>query len=143
MRGNDTGSSMRYLTQQSLLWLVLAAHLVAFEWGPSLHRWQCSTTGSTNFSSDCSGCCGPQHVEDSAEVALADPQSGEPSSAPVPHDPRHCSICKFFAYSPAATLEMALLVKIEAGQELPVRQSPLIVQASSSSHLARGPPLWS
>jgi hypothetical protein len=134
---------MRYLTQQSVLWLVLAAHLVAFEWGPSLHRWQCLATGSSNSSADCGACCAPKDGSESTEVELADPQSGGSGSAPVPHDPRHCSICKFLAYSPAAPLAVAFLVKIEAGQEFHIPQLPLLVEAIPSGHRARGPPLWS
>ena len=133
---------MRRLTQQSVLWLVLAAHLVAFEWGPSLHRWQCLVTVFSSSSRDCGHCCGAKGAGDSADIELTDPQSGQSGSVPVPHDPRHCSICKFFAHSPAAPWAITLMVKIEAGQEFHVSHQPLNVEAIASGHSARGPPVW-
>jgi hypothetical protein len=60
----------------------------------------------------------------------------------VPHDPQDCSICKFFAHSPAAPWAITQMVKIEAGQEFHVSHQPLNVEAIPSAHPARGPPVW-
>lgn len=136
-------SSMRKLTRYSVLWLVLATHLVAFEWGPTLHRWQCLATGASSSAGDCGHCCGANTAGNCSDIELADPHSGQPGSEPVPHDPRHCSICKFFAYSPAAPPAAAVVVRIEAARELHVTHRPLIVETITHGHSARGPPVWS
>jgi hypothetical protein len=134
---------MRRLTQQSVLWLVLAAHFVAFEWGSALHRWQCISSGCADPTSDCGRCCTAAGDCDASNIDLASRPINDSGSSPIQHDPQQCSICKFFAHSPAATFALIAMVKIEAGHQCHLASSPRIVQAMPADHSARGPPVWS
>jgi hypothetical protein len=134
---------MRCLTRHSILWIVLAAHFVAFEWGPGLHRWQCGASSSSTVASDGSRCCGARDACDPSSVELQEPQSEDPAPDHEHHDPRHCSVCKFFAHSQALPVAIAYVVKVEAGQEFHAPRLPLVVQPIDGGYLARGPPCWS
>ena len=148
-----TGSSfavkaMRCVTRQLVVWFVLGAHLVAFEWGPGLHRWQGLPTASLTTPDGCSRCCGQRKArgtprDDSLEDALEHSQPADPTPSQPPHDPRHCSLCKFFAHSPALPTAAADAVRIEAGHEFHIPRLPLVIEHTHSGYLARGPPCWS
>ena len=134
---------MRCLTRQSIFWLVLAAHLVAFEWGPTLHRWQCSATYSSTAATGYGGCCGQQRVCGPAPATLEEPQSDDSSPEPERHDPQHCSVCKIYAHSPALPVATATVLSVEAGHHLQVPLLPQVVEPAHGGYLARGPPCWS
>jgi hypothetical protein len=134
---------MRHLIRKPVLWLVLAAHLIAFEWGSGLHRWQCVSSGCADPTSDCGRCCSASGDCDTSKTDLVTRPIDDSGSSPIQHDPQHCSICKFFAYSPAATFALIAMVKIEAGHQFQASHSPLIFLAMPSDHPARGPPVWS
>ncbi len=128
------------------LWLVIALHLGAFEWGPALHKWQCDLASSgDSASSDCGSCsgaatCGPPQ----ALVEVAEPGSSEsPEPAPEPHDPQHCSICKIYAHSLALPVFALPVVAADTVQPILIPYLPRVLRSQISGYLARGPPIGS
>ncbi len=138
--------SMHGRTRHIGLWLVIALHLGSFEWGPALHKWQCSLASSgVSASSDCGSCsggslCGPPQ----AVVEVAEPSSSDsPEPAPEPHDPRHCSICIVYAHASALPVFALPVVAADTVQPIGSRYLPQVLRSQISGYLARGPPIGS
>ncbi len=126
------------------IWLLVALHLGAFEWGPALHLWQCSLTASGGHDSRERGfCCGSSTCGGSQALAeAAEPDSPDsPQPTPEPHDPRQCSICKVYAHSAALQLLTEPVFSAEAVQPILIRELPRVVRSRAGVYLARGPPI--
>lgn len=126
------------------LWLVIALHLGAFEWGPALHLWQCSLTASGgNSSYEGVFCCGAATCGGSQALAEAGEPHGSdsPQPTPEPHDPRQCSICKVYAHAAALQVFIEPVFSAEAVQPILIRELPRVVRWRAGGYLARGPPI--